>query len=98
MTTVQKIGYGIGGFSLSVTVALLVATVLQVLISVVWPEPASFLVTYGSTVAICITAIASTWVCLLQSLRNEAMIRGVWCQIYTLVAIATVSLILTFSI
>ena len=95
MTTVQKFGYGVGGFGLSLFTALLVAAGLQLLISYVWNSQAGFLVAYGSALAIAVTAIASTWVCLLQSLKNEAMIRGVWCHIYTFVALAAVSLILS---
>ncbi len=95
MTTAQKFGYGVGGFGLSLFTALLVAASLQVLITYVWSSPAGFLVAYGSALAIAVTAIASTWVCLLQSLKNEAMIRGVWCHIYSFVAIAAVSLIVS---
>lgn len=95
MSKTRRIAYGIGGFSLSVVVALTMVAGLQILFSVLWTRPSSFLLTYGSMIAIVSIAIASTWVCLLQSLRNEAMIRGVWCHIYTLVAIAAISLILT---
>jgi hypothetical protein len=95
MTTTQKIGYGVGGFSLSLLTAVVAAAALQVLIVHVLTPPPSFLVAYGSSVAIVIAAIASTWVWLLQSLKNEAMIRGVWCHIYSFVAIAAVSIVLS---
>jgi hypothetical protein len=52
-------------------------------------------VAYGSTLVIAITAIASTWVCLLQGLKNKAMIRGVWCHIYAFTAIGALGLALT---
>jgi hypothetical protein len=95
MTTTRKIGYGVGGFSLSLLTAVAAAAALQVLLVNVLTPPSSFLVTYGSSVAIVIVAIASTWVWLLQSLKNEAMIRGVWCHIYSFVAIAAVSIVLS---
>ncbi|MFT5500646.1 MAG: hypothetical protein ACI88G_000779 [Woeseiaceae bacterium] len=95
MTTTKKIGYGIGGFGLSVLTAVIAAAGLQVLIAYVWTPPPSFLVAYGSAFAIAIVAIASSWVFLLQALKNKAMIRGVWCYIYTIVAIAAVSLIIS---
>ena len=95
MTTTQKISYGIGGFTLCLFTAVLAAAGLQALLASVWSSPPSFLLAYGSTLAIAITAIASTWVCLLQSLKNEAMIRGVWYHIYTFVAVAVVSLVVS---
>ncbi len=95
MTTTQKIGYGIGGFSLSLFTALLTAAGLQVLVAHLFTPPPSFLVAYGSSVAIVTVAIALTWVWLLQSLKNEAMIRGVWFHIYTFIAIAAVSIVLS---
>ena len=95
MTTVQKIGYGIGGFSLSLVTAVVTAASLQVLVAHVWSPPPSFVVAFGSAFAVVTIAIASSWVYLLQTLKNEAMIRGVWCHIYAVVAIAAVSLILS---
>ena len=95
MTTMQRVAYGIGGFGLSLFTALLTAAGLQILIAHVIAPPSGFLVAYGSSVAIVITAITATWVWLLQSLKNEAMIRGVWCHIYTFVAIAAVSIVLS---
>ena len=97
MTTTQKISYGIGGFTLSLFAAVFAAAGLQVLITLVWTPPSSFLLAYGSALVIVITAIASTWVCLLQSLKNEAMIRGVWYHIYTFAAVAAVSLVVSLT-
>ena len=95
MTMVQKIGYGIGGFGLSLVTAVLTAASLQMLIAHVWTPPPSFLVAFGSAFAVVTVAIASSWVYLLQTLKNEAMIQGVWCHIYAVIAIAAVSLILS---
>lgn len=93
MTVAKKIGHGIGGFSLSLATTILTAASLQFILSSIWAPPQSFLVAYGTALAISITAIASSWVCLLKGLRNKAMIRGVWYQIYALVGIAVVGLI-----
>lgn len=95
MTTMQKFGYGVGGFSLSLAIAVFAAAGLQVFIVHIWSPPPSLLVTFGSAFAVITFAIASSWVYLLQTLKNEAMIRGVWCHIYTVVAVAVVSLILS---
>ncbi len=92
MTAAKKIGHGIGGFSLSLAPTILTAASLQFILSSVWTPPQSFLVAYGTALTISITAIASSWVCLLMKLRNKAMIRGVWYQIYAFVGIAVVGL------
>jgi hypothetical protein len=95
MTTAKTIGYGVGGFTLSLLTAAVAGIALQYLFISVWTPPESFLVAYGSTLAIAITAVASTWVCLLQGLKNKAMIRGVWCHIYAFTAIGALGLALT---
>ena len=98
MAIKRMIGYYICGFTLTLFTAVVSAAGLQVLIAYIWTPPPSFLIAYGSALAIVITAVASTWVFLLQTLTNEAMIRGVWCHIYTIVAIAVVSLTLSLLI
>jgi hypothetical protein len=95
MTAARKIAYGFCGFTLSLVVAFTAAAGLRLLFTVLWVTPPSLVVAYGSSLAIVTTAIASTWVGLLQSLKNEAMIRGVWFHVYTVIAIAVVSLILS---
>lgn len=92
MTAARKIGHGIGGFTLSLAATILTAASLQFILSSVWTPPQSFLVAYGTALTISITAIASSWVGLLMKLRNKAMIRGVWYQIYAFVGIAVVGL------
>ena len=93
MTVARKIGHGIGGFTLSLVTVLLTAVSLQFVLSFVWTQSQSFLVAYGTALTISITAIATTWVCLLKGLRNKAIIRGVWFQIYACVGIAVVGLL-----
>lgn len=95
MTTAKTIGYGVGGFTLSLLTAVVAAIALQYLLITVWTPTESFLVAYGSALAIVITAVASTWACLLQGLQNKAMIRGVWCHIYAFTAIGAIGLALS---
>ncbi len=92
MTVARKIGHGIGGFTLSLVTVVLTAVSLQFVLSFVWNQSQSFLVDYGTALTISITAIATSWVCLLKGLRNQAMIRGVWCQVYAIVGLAAVGL------
>ncbi len=92
MTIVKTIGYGIGGFTLSLAMVVFTAASLQFVWSSIWTAPQTLLVAFGSALAICIAAIASSWVCLLMALRNKAVIRGVWCQIYAFVGVACVGL------
>jgi hypothetical protein len=92
-TVAKKIGHGIGGFTLSLAMIVLTAVSLQVIITSIWTPPQSFLIAYGTAMAIPIIAISLSWICLLNGLRNKAMIRGVWYQIYACVGIAIVGLI-----
>ena len=94
MTTAKTIGYGVGGFTISLFTAMAATIGLQLIFASVWATPATFVEAYSSTLAIVIIAIASTWVCLLQGLKNKAMIRGVWCHIYAFTAIAAIGLAL----
>jgi hypothetical protein len=93
MTVAKKIGHGIGGFTLSLATAVFMAASLQLIVSSIWTPPQSFLIAYGTAMTISILAISLSWICLLKGLRNRAMIRGVWCQIYAFTGIAAVSLI-----
>ncbi len=93
MTVARKIGHGIGGFTLSLLTVVLTAVSLQFVLSFVWNQSQSFLVAYGTALTISIIAIATSWVCLLKGLRNKAIIRGVWYQIYACVGIAVVGLL-----
>ena len=93
MTVARKIGHGIGGFTLSLVTVVLTAVSLQVILSFIWNQPQSFLVAYGTTLAVSITAIATSWTCLLKGLRNKSMIRGVWYQIYAFAGLAVVGLL-----
>ncbi len=93
MTVARKIRHGIGGFTLSLVTVVLTAVSLQFVLSFVWNQSKSFLVDYGTALTISITAIATSWVCLLKGLRNKAIIRGVWYQIYAFVGIAVVGLL-----
>ena len=93
MTVARKIGHGIGGFTLSLVTVVLTAVSLQVILSFIWNQPQSFLVAYGSTLAVSITAITTSWACLLKGLRNKSMIRGVWYQIYAFAGLAVVGLL-----
>ena len=98
MTTAKTIGYGVGGFTISMFTAMVATIALHFIFASVWAPPASFVEAYSSTLAIVITAIASTWVCLLQGLKNKALIRGVWCHIYAFTAIAAIGLALALFI
>ena len=93
MTVAKKIGHGIGGFTLSLATAVLMAVSLQLIVSSILTPPQSFLIAYGTSMAISIFAISLSWICLLKGLRNRAMIRGVWYQIYAFTGIAAISLI-----
>lgn len=95
MKAATKIGYEISGFTLGLLTIILIGFCLHFIFSSVWAPSHSILVAYGVALVIAVIAIASTWICLLMSLRNKAMIRGVWCQIYVLVCIAAVGLIVT---
>ena len=95
MTTAKTIGYGISGFSLSLLTAVVAGIALQYLFVSVWTPPESFIEAYTSALAIAITAVASTWICLLEGLKNKAMIRGVWCHIYTVAGIGAIGLALS---
>jgi len=92
MTVAEKIGHGIGGFTLSLAMVVLTAVSLQLFVSSIWTPPQSFLIAYGTTLAISVTAISSSWIFLLKGLRNQAMIRGVWFQIYVFVGVAVIGL------
>jgi hypothetical protein len=72
---------------------VLTALSLQLIVSSVWTPPQSFLVAYGTALAIPIVAISLSWLCLLKGLKNKAMIRGVWSQIYAFVGIAAIGLL-----
>ena len=98
MTTAKTISYGVGGFTISLFTAMAATIALQIIFASVWAPPATFIAAYSSTLAIVITAIASTWVCLLQGLKNKAMIRGVWCHIYAFTAIGAIGLALALFI
>lgn len=98
MTTAKTIGYGVGGFTISLFTAMAATIALQIIFASVWAPPATFIEAYSSTLAIVITAIVSTWVCLLQGLKNKAMIRGVWCHIYAFTAIGAIGLALALFI
>ena len=95
MTVAKKIGHGIGGFTLSLATAVLMAVSLQLIVSSILTPPQSFLIAYGTATAISIIAISLSWICLLNGLRNKAMIRGIWYQIYAFVGVAVIGLIVT---
>jgi hypothetical protein len=78
----KTLGYGIGGFALSLLFSIAAALGLQFIFDSIWVRPESFLAIYGSTVVIAIAAVTLTWLCLLRVLKNKAMIRGVWFHIY----------------
>ena len=92
MTMAQKIAYGIGGFTLGLFAAALTAAGLHTLLVSVFYSRLGFLIAYGYTLVIAIVAVALVWACLFQFLRNEALIRGVWCFMYTVIAASAVSL------
>ncbi len=93
MTVARKIGHGIGGFTLSLEAVVQTAVSLQFILSFIWNQPQSFLVAYSTALAVSITAIATSWACLLKGLKNKAMLRGVWCQVYAIVGLAVVGLL-----
>jgi len=95
MTFAKKIGHGIGGFTLSLAMVVIVSLSLQFVISSVWNPPQSFLVAYGTALTISITAIATSWFCLLKGLKNKAVIRGVRYQIYAVLGLCTIGLVAT---
>jgi len=93
MTRGQQLGYGIGGFTLSLVTVMVTAALLQLFLYAVWTPPQSFLVACAAPLVISITALAASWTCLLKCLRNKAIIRGIWCQIYAVVGAAIVGLL-----
>ena len=92
VTTAHKIAYGIGGFSLGLSGVVLTAAGLYFLLVSAWFSHLGFLIACGYIFAIAIVAIALIWACLMQLLKNEALIRGVWCFMVSFVAVAAVSL------
>jgi hypothetical protein len=92
MTVAKQVQYGIGGFMLSLVTIILMAIVLQFVFTSVWTLPENFLAAYGSSLAILVTAVGSSWACLLLALRNKAIVRGVWFQIYTFIGIGIIGL------
>jgi hypothetical protein len=93
MSNRKTIQYGIGGFMLSLATIVLTAVSLQFVTSSIWTAPQSFLMAYATTFAVLVMAILFSWFCLLKTLNNEAMIRGIWYQIYAFVGIAIVGLL-----
>ena len=92
MLVAKNVSQCISGFALSLATVVLSAVTLYFTFFSIWVPPQSFLGAYGTAVAISIIAIVTSWVCLLMGLKNKAMIRGVWYQIYTFVGIAVVGL------
>ena len=93
MSSRKTIQYGIGGFMLSLATIVLTAVSLQFVTSSIWTAPQSFLMAYATTFVVLVMAILFSWFCLLKTLNNEAMIRGIWYQIYAFVGIAIVGLL-----
>jgi hypothetical protein len=93
MSNIKKIQYGISGFMLSLVTIVLTAVSLQFITASIWTAPQSFLVSYATTFTVLVSAIVFSWFCLLRTLNNEAMIRGIWYQIYAFVGIAIVGLL-----
>jgi len=93
MSNMKKIQYGIGGFMLSLVTIVLTAASLQFITASIWTAPQSFFVSYATTFAAVVMAILFSWFCLIKIINNEAMIRGIWCQIYAFVGIAIVGLL-----
>ena len=93
MTHARRVGYGIGGFALSLATVLLTTAGLQLLVTAVWTPPQSILIAYTTPCIVAITALATTWIGLLKVLKNKAIIRGVWCQIYAVVGFAIIGLL-----
>jgi len=94
MTNFRQVGYGIGGFTLGVGTVLLTAASLQLLCNVVWAPPQTLLVAFTTPLLVSVTALTASWFCLLKLLRNRAMIRGVWYQIYAVVGTAIIGLLI----
>ena len=94
MSNIRKIQYGIGGFMLSLAMIVLTAVSLQFITASIWTAPQSFFMTYATTFTVLVMAILFSWFCLLKTLNNEAMIRGIWYQIYAFVGVAIVGLLL----
>ena len=93
MSNIRKIQYGIGGFMLSLAMIVLTAVSLQFITASIWTAPQSFFMAYATTFTVLVIAIVFSWFCLLRTLNNEAMIRGIWYQIYACVGIAIVGLL-----
>lgn len=94
-TMTKMIGYGVGGFTLSVLFSVVAGLGLQFIVNSIWVHPESFITVYGATFVIAIAAVTLTWSCLLRGLTNEAMIRGVWIHIYAIAMFSIVGLVFT---
>jgi hypothetical protein len=92
MNTIERIEYHIGGFMLSFVTAAVATAGLYAFVALTWMPLPGLLFAFGSRLAIVSTAIASTVVCLLWLLKNEDMKRGVWCFMYSLIAVAVILL------
>ena len=77
---------------LSLVTIVLTALSLQFIASSIWTAPHSFLMAYAITFTVLVMASIFSWFCLLKTLNNEAMICGIWYQIYAFVGIAIVGL------
>ena len=92
MSNRKAIQYGVSGFMLSMVTIVLTAVSLQFIASSIWTAPQSFLMAYATSFAVLVMAIVFSWFCLLKTLNNDAMIRGIWFQIYAFVGFAIVGL------
>ena len=92
MSKSKAIQYGIGGFMLSLVTIVLTAVSLQFITSSIWTAPQSFFMAYATTFTVLVMAIVFSWFCLLKTLNNDAMIRGIWFQIYAFVGVAIIGL------
>jgi hypothetical protein len=95
MTTARRFAYGFCGFTLSLVTAITVMAGLRLLLAAVWMTPPGFVIEYGSLLAIVSMAIATTSVRFLQSLKNRAMVRGIWFRVCIVIGIALVGLALS---
>lgn len=92
MIIIEKIGNHILGFLLCLVTAAVMAAGLHALVAFLWIPLPNLLFDFGSRFVIASAALASTVICLLWWIKNEDMKRGVWCFIYSLTALAVISL------
>jgi hypothetical protein len=91
-TPARRIGYGMVGFVSSLCALGVGVILLQHFLAVTRMPSESLVLDFVSALIGSLAVLAIFWICLLKGLKNKAIVRGVWYQIYTVIGIAIVAL------